>query len=415
MKRVTCSVYLMVCLGLADVRGADWPQFLGPNRDGKSAETGLANSWPAGGPREVWRKAGGAGMSGFSIVDGQALTLVQRDGSQYLISVDAKSGEQKWQSKLAPQYRNQMGNGPRATPTVADGSAYAFTGDGVLAAVSVKDGSVIWRKEAVRDHGAKVADYGMSCSPLVVGENVLVTIGAPRATVVAYDRKSGDVAWTAGTGAPAGYSSPALRKVAGKQQVVLISGSAAMGLAPETGDLLWRHRYVTDYDCNIATPLAVDDNVFISAGENHGSVLLQLKPTGTGFSTSTVWASNGGGAVLRNEWQTSIQLGDHFFGLDNVGSAGPVTHLACVNAKTGEPVWREARFGKSNLIYADGKLFMTTMKGEIVLVAANTDGFKELGRAKVMGMTRQAPALSNGLLYVRDDKELICFDVRGSE
>lgn len=350
-------------------------------------------------------------MSGFAIVGGKAFTMVQKDGSQLLIAVDAKTGKSFWETELAPQYRNQMGNGPRATPAVADGVVFAFTGNGVLAAASAKDGGVVWSKDTVKDHGAKIADYGMACSPLVVGDNVVVTVGGPRATVVAYNRKTGDLAWTGGAGDKAGYSSPALLNVAGKPQVVAISGATAMGLSPKTGDTLWRHRYVTDYDCNIATPLLVDGKVFISSGENHGSVLLSLKPNGTGFTTSSVWASNGGGAVLRNEWQTSIQLGDHLFGLDNVGSAGPVTHLACINAKTGDPIWRQARFGKSNLTYADGKLFLTTMKGEIVLVAASPDGFKELGRAKVMGMTRQAPALANGLLYVRDDKELICFDV----
>lgn len=407
------SLVLLTLFCVDFVVADDWPQFLGPNRNGKSAEKGLADSWPAGGPREVWRQPGGVGMSGFAIVGGRAFTLVQKDGNQLLTAVDAKTGKPVWETVLAPQYRNGQGNGPRGTPAVADGVVFAFTGNGVLVAANAKDGAITWKKDTISDHTAKIADFGMACSPLVVGENVVVTVGGPRATVAAYNRKTGDVAWTGGTGDPAGYSSPALLSIGGSQQLVAISGATAMGLSPKTGESLWRHRYFTAYDCNIATPLLVDGKVFISAGENHGSVLLKLIPNGTRFTAETVWASNGGGAVMRNEWQTSIQLGDHFFGLDNVGSAGPVTHLVCINAKTGDPVWRAPRFGKSNLTYADGKLFLSTMKGEIVLVAASPDGFKELGRAKVMSTTRQAPTIANGLLYVRDDKELICFDVTG--
>jgi outer membrane protein assembly factor BamB len=116
--------------------------------------------------------------------------------------------------------------------------------------------------------------------------------------------------------------------------------------------------------------------------------------------------------VLRNEWQTSILLDGHFYGFDNVGGAGPVSHLTCVNASTGQRVWQQLRFGKGNLIAADGKLWISTMAGELVLVRATTKGYEELGRVAVLGSTRQAPALAGGLLYLRDDKEIVCLDVR---
>ena len=392
--------------------GADWPQFLGPNRNGISAETGLMKEWAAAGPREVWRQDGGGGMSGFAVAEGTAITLVQRGGNQVAVAHDAKTGKSVWESMLAPFYKNQMGNGPRATPAIAGKFVYVFTGEGILAALNVKNGEIAWKTNAVKSNGARVADYGMACSPLVVGDNVVVTVGGNNATVVAYNRETGKVAWKSLGNDPAGYSSPSLLKVGGSQQLVAFTGASAIGIGPESGRLLWKYSYVTAYECNIATPLLVDGDVFISAGENHGSVLLNLKPIGKNFKISEVWASNGGGAVMRNEWQTSILKDGYFYGLDNVGSAGPVTHLVCVEAKTGKGVWRKPRFGKSNLTYADGKLFLTTMKGELVVVDASPEGFNELGRVKVMGMTRQAPALSNGLLYVRDEKDIICFDVR---
>lgn len=264
----------------------------------------------------------------------------------------------------------------------------------------------------VTDSGGKTADYGMSCSPLVVGKNVIVTAGAPTATVLAYDTESGELAWQAGEGDATGYSSPALLEVGNREQIVVYTGSSVLGLAPESGATLWRYPYKTDFNCNIATPLAYKGQVFISSGENHGSVLLKLMPEGEGFQPTEVWSSQGVKSVLRNEWQTSILIGDHLYGFDNVGSAGPVTHLTCISAATGERAWQELRFGKGNLIAADGKLFISTMKGELVVARASPQAYEEIGRSTVIGTTRQAPALSGGLLYLRDDKEIVCFDVR---
>jgi outer membrane protein assembly factor BamB len=252
----------------------------------------------------------------------------------------------------------------------------------------------------------------MACSPLVSDGLVIVTIGSPSATVVACDLKTGETKWTAGQGEKAGYSSPSVLKIGGKDQLVVFAGASAFGVDPASGKQLWKYAYVTDYDCNIATPLAVGGNVLISAGENHGSALLKI---GSNSTVSEVWTSIGTGSVLRNEWQTSIQSGGHLYGFDNVGSAGPVTHLTCVKAATGERVWRQLRFGKGNLIAADGKLFASTMKGEVVIVSATPDGFQELGRQTVLGRTRQAPTLADGRLYLRDDEVIVCLDVRGKK
>ena len=402
---------LAVCSWIGNAHAADSPQFLGPNRNGISAETGLIDKWPAGGLKEVWRTAGGVGMSGLAIKDGKLLTLVQREGQQWVVAHDAKTGDSLWQTPLGSEYENEMGNGPRATPTIAGDRAFVFSGEGILAAVALGDGKLLWSHHVVKELKGEEADYGMASSPLVVGELVVVIVGAENAAVAAYETKNGKLAWTSGND-PAGYSSPALLKVAGQEQIVAYTGASVIGLAPQTGDLLWRYPYETDFNCNIATPLAVGGKVFISSGENHGSALLSLKPAGKMFDVEETWTSHGVQSVLRNEWQTSILLDGHLYGFDNVGSAGPVTHLTCVNASTGKRVWQQQRFGKGNLIAADGKLFISTMKGELVVVRATPEKFDEMGRANVIGSTRQAPALSSGLLYLRDDKEIVCLDVR---
>lgn len=389
----------------------NWSQHLGPARNGISAEKGLLEVWPVDGPKEVWRVKGGVGMSGLAISGGRLFTLAQREGQQGVVAHDAKTGAAIWRTAVAPAYENQMGDGPRATPTVAGNTVFAFTGEGILAALNAPDGRLLWSHNTVKELGGESAEYGMACSPLVVGTQVVVTVGAPNATVAAYDTVSGKLAWTAAS-ETTGYSSPALLTVGGREQIVVHSGSAVLGLEPKSGTLLWRYPYVTDYSCNIATPIAVDGNVFVSSGENHGCALLALKPTGNAFAVNEVWSSYGPRSVLRNEWQTSILLDGHLYGMDNVGGAGPVTHLTCVKADTGKAVWQETRFGKGNLIAADGKLFMSTLKGELIIARVSPSGYEEIGRSTVIGSTRQAPAIANGLLYLRDNDEIACFDVR---
>jgi len=417
-QRFALSVWLCLSCGWlltshgSIAAGADWPQHLGPSRNGISAEQGLLKRWPSGGPREVWRASGGVGSSGLAIAGNRLVTMVERGDEQLVVALNALSGEQLWETVLGPGYENPQGNGPRGTPTIDGGRVYAFSGDGILLALELSGGKIVWRHDTLQQHQGRPADYGMACSPLVVGDVVIVTIGAPAATVVAYDRESGETVWTAGQSDPPGYSSPALLKVSGKLHTVVFSGEAAMGLASDSGEELWRYPYVTDFGCNIATPLAVNGGVFLSAGENHGSVLLSLKPEGDRFNVDEVWESQGPKSVLRNEWQTSILLGDFLYGMDNVGGAGPITHLTCIEAATGKRQWQQRRYGKGNLIAADGKLFISTLDGELAVARANPEQYDELGRETILGSTRQAPAIANGLLYLRDNAEIVCLDVR---
>lgn len=409
LKSVSALVFTGITCQLATA--ADWPQFLGPSRNGISTETGLIESWPAAGVKEVWRAKGGVGMSGLAIQGGRLTTLVQQEGQQWLVSIDAKTGQSQWKTALAPEYKDRQGDGPRATPTLAGELVFAFTGDGTLAAVNAADGKIRWSHNVVQELGGKVADYGMSSSPLVADDLVVVTAGAPKACVAAYRTSTGERAWTAGDDAT-GYSSPVMLDLRGRKQLVVFTGSSALGLEPKQGQILWRYAYETDYDCNIATPVAVDGNVLISSGENHGSVLLKIMPSGDKFEVQEVWQSEGPRSALRSEWQTPILLAGKLYGLDNIGSAGPVTHLTCLDAATGKPLWQQPRFGKSNLIAADGKLIFSTMAGELVLVRATPKAFEEIGRQMVLGPTRQAPALANGLVYLRDDKEIVCLDLQ---
>ncbi|HND51160.1 MAG TPA: PQQ-like beta-propeller repeat protein, partial [Pirellulaceae bacterium] len=339
--------------------------------------------------------------------------MVQRDGQQWLVALDAVTGKELWATSLAPQYMNGMGNGPRGTPAIADNRVFAYTGEGILVAAQLADGKLLWSRNAVTSLKGKVAEYGMACSPLVLGKQVVVSVGAPSAAIAAFDAATGELAWKAGQDA-AGYSSPAVLDVAGEKQIVAFTGGSAIGVAP-TGKLLWRYEFETNFECNIATPISVGANLFISSGENHGSVLLDVKAAGGKFEVGEAWSSLGPKSVLRAEWQTPILLDGHLYGFDNVGGAGPVTHLTCVDAKTGERKWQVPRWGKGNAIAADGKLFISTMKGELVVARATAKEYQEIGRVALFETTRQAPALAGGRLYLRDDQEILCVDVRATK
>lgn len=401
------SLLALITLVGSSAQCADWPQFLGPQRNGQSAETGLLKAWPQGGVKEVWRVPGGVGMSAISISQGKAYTLFQDAAQQYLLALDAKTGATLWKTPLAKAYKNQQGDGPRASPTIVDQVAYAYTGEGVLAAVQADSGKLLWSVNAPRQLGGKPADYGMASSPLAVGKCVVVHVGAPRATVAAFAKSDGSLVWQAGSGA-AGYASPTLLTFNQVAQVVSFTGTAAYGIQPNSGKVLWQYPYVTEFNCNTASPINVDGQLFLSAGENHGSVMLQV---GAG-KVSPVWETLGRRSVMRSEWQTAIHLNGYLYGFDNVGSAGPVSHLTCIDAKTGEQQWQEPRFGKGNLISAEGKLILVTTKGELAIAQASPKKYEELGRQTVCDFTRQAPSLAAGLLYLRDDKEIICLDLR---
>ena len=412
LPQLFCSSIFAIVLTAAEVRAEDWTQFLGTHRNGISSEKNLIREWPSDGPKIIWRTPLGVSMSSVIVSSGQAFTLFQDESDLYAVALNAATGKEVWRTKFAAAYENAMGNGPRATPTVADGKLFVFTGEGVLAAFNIKDGKELWKVNVPSSLKGEASEYGMSCSPLIVGNMVVVHTGNADAAVGAFDTKSGKNLWKSATG-KAGYSSPIFVTLAGEEQIVTLTADAAFGLEAADGNVLWKFPFPTEYDCNTACPVQLGESeVLISAGENHGAAVLQITANGQKLSAEEVWSSYGKDSQLRAEWQTPVIHDGHLYGLDNSGSAGPITNLVCIRLKDHETVWQKARFGKSNLILADGKLFLTTMSGEVVIVEASPKAFKELGRATIMETTRQAPSLSNGFLFVRDDKEVLCIDAR---
>ena len=408
MRRTCLSAsVLLAAIVPAFARADEWPGFLGARRDGISQEKGLIDAIPAAGPKPIWRVPGGVGMSAVAVADGRAITTWNDAGKQWLVALDAATGKEAWKTPIGPAYENGQGNGPRATPTIAGERVFAFSGEGILVAVSHSDGKILWQVDAVGEAEAKPSDYGMASSPLVVAEQVIVHVGGERGAIAAFSIADGKPAWKASAGS-AGYSSPTLLAIDGMETIVSVTGTEVVGLRPGSGKELWRFPFETDFGCNTATPIVVDGGVFVSAGENHGSVLIDVERDGDRHAPRSRWESLGPKSLMRNEWQTSIVVGDHLYGFDNVGAAGPVTHLVCLEAKTGREVWRKSRFGKGNMVWADGKLWITTFEGELVLARATPAGYQELGRAELLGRSRQSLTIAGGRGYLRDDREVLC-------
>ena len=396
-----------------NAQSSTWHQFLGPERNGIIEDSvALVDSFPASGPKEKWRVPGGEGLSGFAFTSKLAISLANIAGAQQVVALNIESGESEWATALGRPYENRMGgSGPRATPTIDGKLVFAYLGDGILAALDVSNGQTKWQLNLPELLKTKPAEYGMASSPLVFGDFVIVHVGGAQGAVVAIDKVTGKGAWKAAAG-PAGYSSPMLLDAGGEKQVVAFLGDKVVGIAPESGTELWTYPFVTDYACNTANPIAIEGDVLISAGENHGSVRLKLTKSNGAYTPVEDWASLGPKSSLRSEWQTPLLIDGYLYGFDNVGSAGAISHLVCVNADSGEQVWRKNRFGKGNMIYADGKVLMTTFEGEFAIGKISPKGYEETSRAKVVGENRQAPALSQGLVFLRDKSDFVCIDLR---
>lgn len=410
ITRVMASI-LTFSLLASSAFSDDWSQFLGPSRNGVSSEVGLLDAFESSGPTIRWRVAGGVGMSAIAVRGETATTTWNANGKQWLVAIDTKNGKEKWKAELGDAYENSMGDGPRATPTMTMDKVFAYSGEGILIAADLHSGKIVWRKNILEELSASPSEYGMASSPLVVGDRVIVHTGAEDAAVVALATQDGKLLWRCGKG-HAGYSSPTLFELEKTSQIVTVSGTSVMGIDPNTGKQLWSYPFETDYGCNTASPVLIDGGIFISAGENHGAVLLDVKLNNGQYKISERWKSLESKSVMRNEWQTSIVIGDHLYGFDNVGAAGPVTHFSCIEAKTGKAVWQKTRFGKGNLTYADGKFWITTLEGELIIAKADPKGFQELSRVALLGKNRQTISISAGFGYLRDDNEVLCIKLR---
>ena len=297
------------------------------------------------------------------------------------------------------------GNGPRATPTWNEGRLYALGAQGELRCLEAESGALIWKHNILEDNGAANLPWGMSATPLIVGDKLITLPGGPAGkSVVSYDKKTGRVLWKS-LGDKQAYTTPMWVRLAGKPQILVVSAQRAVGLSLEDGSVLWDYPWSTSYDVHAAQPLIVDQNrFFISAGYGHGSALVEVKKQGNGFTARTVWQNT----RMKNKFNSSVLHQGYVYGLDE-------GILACLDVRTGERNWKSGRFGYGQLLLAGDHLLVLSETGEVALVEATPAGYRERGRfSAIRGKTWNYPALAGGRLFVRNTREMACFDIRGN-
>ena len=386
---------------IAAQAGGNWPQWRGPNRDGISQETGLLKQWPTDGPPLAWKATGaGTGYSSIAIANGRIYTMGLRGDREYVIAFDVATGKQAWATAHGGAYRDSRGDGPRGTPTVDGQSVYALGGNGDLSSLDAKTGRVNWTVNILQKFGGSNPQWGISESPLILGEKLLVNAGGPGASVIALNKKDGALIWKSESD-PAGYSSAMPVKINNTTQVVFFTHRRALGLDPASGKLLWEYPRASNDVANVATPVVRGNRVFVSSDYGTGAGLVEVKADGT---AQEVYFTK----EMRNHHSSSILIGDYLYGF----SSGILTAM---RFDTGEVAWRDRSVGKGSLVYADGNLYAFSENGVVGLVEASPAAYREKGRFRIKQEslpTWTHPVIAGGRLYLRDQDTIYAFDVR---
>jgi outer membrane protein assembly factor BamB len=414
------SLVLTVCLCLFAAVPAcaeDWPQWLGPRRDNSTMEK--VKPWQ-GELKVLWRKPAGEGHSSPVVADGRVFihAKVANKNEEEIVAFDAKSGDELWRTRYErAAFTTLYGNGPRATPAIVNNRLYAFGITGVLSCFDTKKGEKVWQVNTLQKFKAKNLLFGMACSPLVVGDHVLVNVGGKGSSIVAFNRGNGEVAWKS-IDDPASYSSPIAFDEGGQRQVVFLTGANVVSLNPADGSTYWRFPLV-DRLMESSTTLIRTGDLVLASSITYGSVGLKLETKDGKPAVREAWKNK----ELTSYFSTPVAIGTEriyiitgtALGLSPRWRDAVSADLHCIEAKTGKELWKRAKIGTyhaSLMRTGDDNLLMLTDGGELVLLTPSAKEYRELARAKVSGPETWAhPALVNGRLYVRDKTELICLQV----
>ena len=401
---------LLICAVLAiggPVLAHDWPQFLGPERNGRYTGPPLNTDWPSGAPSELWRSSIGEGFAG-PIVVGDRLILFHRvDGQEVVEARDAMSGRLIWRHAYRTTYRDDFGfdEGPRAAPVVVDGRVFTFGAQGQLHAVSLETGDLLWSVDTKTRFQFRKGFFGAAGSPLVEGRYVMANIGGTNAGIVAFDAESGTVLWTA-TSDGASYSSAVAADFGGVRHAVFFTRNSLVGLDPASGHVRFERRWRSRLrsSVNAATPLVDDDVVFVSATYGTGAAALRVN----GTELEELWSSD---EVMSNHYSTSVVHNGYLYGYHGRQEYNP--SFRAVELRTGAVQWNVDAFYAGTVTLAGDRLVIVRETGELLIAEASPTVFTPVARAQILpAVIRAYPALANGLLFVRNEDTLVCLDLR---
>lgn len=403
---------LLLLLGSTFAAADDWPQWLGPNRDGASPEK--VAPWVAP-PRVAWRQTVGEGHSSPVIAGGKLFlhAKVADADAEEVTAYDAGTGLQQWRRTYPrPKFSSMFGNGPRATPAVSAGKLYTLGVTGILTCWDVNSGATIWQKDILQEFQAANLLFGVSCSPLVVDDKVFINVGGRGASVVAFAKDTGMVVWKSQDD-KASYSSPIFLKSGSVPQVIFLTAEGVVSLKPSDGTVYWRYPLKDRLFESSTTPIMAND-ILVASSITFGSAGLRMQTLAGIPAQQEVWKQ----ANLTCYFSTPVAVGaDQLYmvtGTNPLMSRNPQATLRCVDPKNGITLWERPNVGKyhaSLIRTGDNKLILLEDGGNLALVDPSVSLYKELARSKVCGETWAHPALANGKLYIRDARELICLQM----
>jgi outer membrane protein assembly factor BamB len=381
---------------------------LGPHRDGVYAGGDLAFTWPQEGPPVLWRRSIGQGFSGPAVLGGKVILFHRQGDKEVVECLESGTGKPIWQFDYPTAYRDDFGfdEGPRATPTIAAGKVYTLGAEGALHCLELETGKKVWALPVDGQLHAPKGFFGVATSPLVIGDKVLVNLGAGAGSgIIAFHADTGELAWKT-TDDDASYSSPTAALIQGKMRALFLTRAGLVVLDPETGQVQWTFpwRSRSHASVNAATPLVVGDQIFLSASYETGAVLLRA----SGTQLDRIWSSD---AVLSNHYATSVYRDGYLYGYHGRQEMGP--SLRCVELATGKVRWSQDGFGAGTVLISGDKLVLLRENGQLLLVAARESGYHELAQAQVLSSgVRAYPALADGHLFARDKVKFVCLDLR---
>lgn len=384
-------------------RATDWPQFLGPDRNGVYAGGDLAEQWPSGGPPKVWEKKAGNGFSNPVVVKGRLILFHRIRNDEVIDALDAASGKEIWSYKYPTAYHDDFGfdPGPRASPAVSGEKVYTFGADGVLTCLDFQSGKKIWSIATKDDFGVRKGFFGAASAPLIQGNRLFLNVGGQKAGIVAFDKDTGKVLWTS-TNDEASYSSPVAANLGDRSYIIFFTRNGLVAVEPGSGKVEfqypWRSR--SQASVNAAVPLVVGNGIFLSASYGTGAALFRFD----GGALTRVWSSD---EALSNHYATSVHRDGYLYGFH--GRQEYTQSFRCIEMKTGQVRWDADGFGAGTVTLAGDRLLILREDGELVLAKASPVKFEPGPRAKILkGVVRAYPAIADGLLYARSEDTLVC-------
>lgn len=399
---------------------SDWPQWRGPQRNGISQETGFLKQWPAEGPKLLWQVNDiGDGYSTPAVV-GTRIFLMSNRGfdNEFVVALSTRDGKPVWTTRIGNvgSPNDFLYGKARSTPTVDGDLLYALGSDGDLVCLETASGKIRWQKSIKKEFGGKPGPWAYAESPLVDGDSVVVTPGGAEAAIVALNKKTGEVIWksTVPGDDPAAYASAIVVLEGGRKQYVQFLSKGIVGVDAKTGQFLWRYAEVAKGMAQMVTPVARDGYVY-GAANSIGGGLVRLKPEQNGVAAEKVYFARG----LPNSMGGSVLVGDYLYGTGEEG-------LVAIEFKTGKVKWQAESIGGGSVAYADGLLFLHGQNGDVALVEATPEAYREKGRftppappkRKKLGPYPEKawtyPVIANGRLYIRDIGTLWAYDIKAS-